>query len=86
LPTNSRNQSYGWHFQYLTIIALALATATFTFGLLADMTGSQRWFRYKNTLSVCSAPLELLVTFLYFGIKSVGVLVPTMEINETNPN
>jgi len=60
LTISNRNDSYGWHFQYLTIIGLALAMLTFVFGSLADITASRRLFVVKNALSVYSAPLEIL--------------------------
>lgn len=66
-----RNDAYGWHFQYLTILGLFLATLTFSFGLLADLTLSPRLFLVKNTLSMTSAPLEVLITTLYWGIRAV---------------
>ena len=69
--TNS-NESYGWHFQYLTIIGLALSTLTFTFGLLADITLSRRLFAAKNALSVASAPIECLISILYWGLRAVS--------------
>lgn len=68
---NHINQSYGWHFQYLTIIGLLLATVTFTLGLLADITLNRRLFYYKNVLSCCSAPLETLITTLYWGLRAI---------------
>ncbi|KAJ9635742.1 hypothetical protein H2204_005702 [Knufia peltigerae] len=68
---NHINQAYGWHFQYLTIIGLTLATATFALGLAADVTLSRRLFAAKNVLSVCSAPMEVLVSVLYWGLRAV---------------
>lgn len=65
---NPVNDSYGWHFQYLTIIGLALATLTFLFGSLADISGSRRLFIIKTTISMCSTPLEVLVSLLYWSI------------------
>lgn len=68
------NDSYGWHWQYLTIIGLTLATASFAFGLLADLTSgslSSNLFATKNTLSLCSAPLEVLISILYWGISAI---------------
>ena len=70
-PFIDSNEAYGWHFQYLTIIGLALATMTFTAGALADITLSSRMFRLKNVLSMCSAPLECLISALYWGIRAV---------------
>ena len=67
------NESYGWHFQYLTIIGLALSTLTFAFGLLADITLSRRLFAVKNALSVASAPIECLISILYWGLRAVSL-------------
>jgi len=64
------NESYGWHLQYLTIIGLTLSTVTFAVGLLADITLSRRLFRLKNILSVGSAPMECLITLLYWGLRA----------------
>lgn len=72
-----RNQSYGWHFQYLTIIGLTLATLTFGFGLLADLTSSRSLFLLKNVLSVCSAPMEHLISLLYWGLRAID---PTLVV------
>ena len=71
--TANSNESYGWHFQYLTIIGLALSTLTFTFGLLADITLSRRLFAVKNALSVASAPIECLISILYWGLRAVSL-------------
>ena len=68
---NQINSSYGWHFQYLTIIGLSLATLTFIFGSLADLTLSPRLFAVKNVLSMCSAPMEVLISFLYWGLRAI---------------
>ncbi|TGZ78369.1 hypothetical protein EX30DRAFT_159772 [Ascodesmis nigricans] len=56
---NEISESYGWHFQFLTIIGLGLATATFVFGLISDVFLSSRFFAWKNTLAVVSAPMEI---------------------------
>lgn len=68
---NPINDSYGWHMQYLTIIGLSLATATFGIGLLSDITLSRRLFLVKNVLAVMSAPMEVLVSILYWGLKTI---------------
>jgi hypothetical protein len=68
---NLVNESYGRHFQHLTILGLSLATLTFVIGLLADITMSTRLFRIKNILSVTSAPMEVLISILYWGLKGV---------------
>ncbi|KAL8949382.1 MAG: hypothetical protein Q9222_004502 [Ikaeria aurantiellina] len=65
------NETYGWHFQYLTVIGLAIATLAFFFGSLADITASRPLFRLKNLFSVIATPLEVLITTLYGGITSV---------------
>ncbi|KAL3476767.1 hypothetical protein BJX99DRAFT_270278 [Aspergillus californicus] len=65
--------AWGWHFQYLTIIGLSLATLTFAVGLLADITSSARLFLLKNLLSICSAPMEVLISILYWGIRLVNI-------------
>lgn len=59
--------------QYLTIIGLSLATATFAVGLLADLTMSNTLFQAKNALSVASAPMEVLISLLYWGLRGVSV-------------
>ncbi|PLN75248.1 acetyl-CoA synthetase-like protein [Aspergillus taichungensis] len=68
---NQANEAYGWHFQYLTVIGLSLATLTFAAGLLADLTLSPRIFLLKNLLSLCSTPLEVLIGFLYWGLRLI---------------
>lgn len=71
-PTQSpSNESYGWHMQYLTIIGLSLAATTFSIGLLADILSSRRLFSLKNALSVASAPMEVLISLLYWTLKIV---------------
>lgn len=76
------NDSYGWHLQYLTIIGLSIAMLTFIFGLLADITLSPQLFLIKNTLSLCSAPLEVLISILYWGISAIDkTLVVPPEIH-----
>ncbi|KAK3654197.1 hypothetical protein LTR56_004252 [Elasticomyces elasticus] len=71
LNPNPVNESYGWHLQYLTIIGLSLATLTFAVGLLADITTSSRLFAIKNALSVASAPMECLISMLYWGLRAI---------------
>ncbi|KAK2628278.1 hypothetical protein QTJ16_002924 [Diplocarpon rosae] len=72
------NESYGWHWQYLTILGLTVAYGTFIAGFLADLTLSPTLFLIKNTLSLCSAPLEVLISILYWGISAIdkSLLVP----------
>ncbi|KAJ5675407.1 hypothetical protein N7462_008304 [Penicillium macrosclerotiorum] len=68
---NRANEAYGWHFQYLTVIGLSLSTLTFAFALVADVTLSRRLFLIKNLLSVCSAPMEVLISILYWGLRVI---------------
>jgi hypothetical protein len=78
------NESYGWHYQYLTIIGLTIATGTFAFGLLADLTLSPKLFVIKNSLSLCSAPLEVVISILYWGISAIDkslVVPPEIHIS-----
>ncbi|KAI1339620.1 FAR-17a/AIG1-like protein [Xylariaceae sp. FL0016] len=63
--------AYGGHYQFLTIIGLALALCTFVVGLLADVTLSPHLFQAKSILSVCSAPLEALISILYWGLCAI---------------
>ena len=64
--------SYGGQFQFLTIIGLLLSTITFALGLLADITLTDELFAAKNFLSVCSTPLEVLVSILYWGLCAIN--------------
>lgn len=75
-------EAYGWHFQHLTIIGLSLSTLTFAVGLLADMTLHTTLFTAKNTLSVASAPLEVLISLLYWGLRALD---PKLVLPEWAP-
>ncbi|KAL4988196.1 FAR-17a/AIG1-like protein [Aspergillus falconensis] len=79
---NHANEAYGWHFQYLTVIGLSLATVTFAIALLADITLSARLFLLKNLLSVCSAPMEVLISILYWGLRLIDerLVIPDWAI------
>ncbi|KAG5293112.1 integral membrane protein [Histoplasma capsulatum G186AR] len=68
---NLASEAYGWHFQYLTIIGLCMATLTNLVGLAADVFLSIRLFAVKNVLLVCSAPMEVLISVLYWGLKII---------------
>lgn len=48
-----------------------MATITFAVGLLADITLSRQLFLVKNILSCCSAPMETLISILYWGLKGI---------------
>ncbi|ERF75055.1 hypothetical protein EPUS_04837 [Endocarpon pusillum Z07020] len=80
---NYINDSYGWHFQYLTIIGLTLATVTFLTASLADITMSPTLFLTKNLLSMTSAPLEVLISTLYWSLRLIDpalVVPPELEL------
>ncbi|KAH8675345.1 FAR-17a/AIG1-like protein [Xylariales sp. PMI_506] len=76
--------SYGGHFQFLTIIGLSLSLITFVIGLAADLTLSPALFGFKNYLAVGSAPLEILITILYWGLCAIDkslVFPPDMQLD-----
>jgi hypothetical protein len=56
----------------LTVIGLSLSTLTFAVALLADLTVSPRLFLVKNLFSVCSAPMEVLISALYWCLRLVS--------------
>lgn len=78
LYPSPENEKFGGVFQFLTIIGLALALTSMVLGLLADVTLSSILFNAKNVISVCSTPLEVLVSILYWGITLIDkrLLVP----------
>ncbi|KAH8762531.1 FAR-17a/AIG1-like protein [Diaporthe sp. PMI_573] len=78
LYPSPENEKFGGVFQFLTIIGLALSLTSMALGLLADVTLSTALFNAKNVVSVCSAPLEVLVSILYWGITLIDkrLLVP----------
>jgi len=63
--------SYGGHYQFLTIIGLALALLSFVCGVLGDLTLIPLFFDVKNGLTICAAPLEVLISTLYWSIVLV---------------
>lgn len=68
---NPQAEQFGGSFQFLTIIGLAVALTSMVLGFLADMTNVPVFFRAKNVVSVCSAPLEVLISVLYWGISLI---------------
>jgi hypothetical protein len=64
-------RSFGGYYQFLTNLGLVLATITVVVGLLADLTLNPRLFAAKNALSVCSTPLEVLISMMYWGIRCI---------------
>lgn len=75
---NIFNESFGWHLQFLTIIGITLCTICFTFGLLADITSSSNLFTLKNYIALIAAPIEIVISLLYWGIRAVddALIVP----------
>lgn len=63
--------SFGGNYQFLTIIGLSLSLITFVVAFLADLTLSSQLFQLKNSLAVISAPLEILITTLYWGLCAI---------------
>lgn len=63
--------SYGWHFQYLTIIGLSASLLAFVSGALADLTLNPVLFQIKNAISVLATPLEVVISILYWGISAI---------------
>lgn len=67
----------------MTILGLTGATLTFICALLADITLSPTLFFMKNTLALCTAPLEVLISLLYWGISAIDrrlVVPPEIEL------
>jgi hypothetical protein len=64
--------------QFLTIIGITISTACFGCGLLADMTNSHTLFTCKNYLSLVAAPMEIVISILYWGLRAVdtSLVVP----------
>lgn len=69
--THPISAGFGGNYQHLTNIGLLASTATFASGLLADLTLNPSLFALKNFLSVTTAPLEVLISLLYWGIRTI---------------
>lgn len=83
MPEGGPADLYGGHFQYLTILGLSVALGSFVSGALADITLIPFFFDLKNILSVCSAPLEVLISALYWGLSAIDpelVVPPGMAL------
>ena len=77
------NLGFGGDFKFLTVIGIGLALVTFGVALLADLTLYPSLFRVKNALSVCSAPLAVLISTLYWGLCAINrdlVVPPDMAL------
>lgn len=80
---NPVHDGFGGDFQFLTIIGLGLATLTSALALLADVTLSSKLFTAKNVLAVCAAPLEVLISILYWGLCAIDkslVVPPDLQL------
>lgn len=76
--------SFGGDFQYLTILGLALSLLTFLIGYAADITLLPEVFATKNSFAVCVAPLEMLISILYWGLRAYDknlVLPPDLDVD-----
>ncbi|KAI8935980.1 hypothetical protein NX059_007484 [Plenodomus lindquistii] len=75
---NVFNESFGWHLQFLTIIGITICTACFTCGFIADVTNSHRFFTLKNYLALIAAPIEIVISILYWGLRAIddGLVIP----------
>ncbi|KAF1920011.1 FAR-17a/AIG1-like protein-domain-containing protein [Ampelomyces quisqualis] len=67
----SKNDSFGWHLQFLTILGITICTVCFTLGLLADTTCSTTLFTLKNYISLIATPLEIVISILYWGLRAL---------------
>ncbi|KAF2876290.1 FAR-17a/AIG1-like protein-domain-containing protein [Massariosphaeria phaeospora] len=78
LNPNIISSSYGWHFQYLTILGLTISTLTFLLGLLGDLLTSPPLFLLKNYLLLLATPISLLISLLYWPLRllSPSLVVP----------
>ncbi|EFX05504.1 integral membrane protein [Grosmannia clavigera kw1407] len=75
--------SFGGDFQYLTILGLALSFLTFMVAYAADISLLPEVFATKNKLAVCVAPLEVLISILYWGLRAYDknlVFPPDLEV------
>ncbi|KAF5656560.1 hypothetical protein FHETE_10944 [Fusarium heterosporum] len=63
-------RAFGWYFQFLTVIGVATSLITFALGLAADLTHQDVLFRAKSAVTILATPLEVLITFLYWSIRS----------------
>jgi hypothetical protein len=74
----SQNDSFGWHLQFLTILGITICTIGFSFGLIADVTNNTTSFTVKNYISLVAAPIEIVISILYWGLRAIdtGLVVP----------
>lgn len=81
------NESYGSHFQYLTILGLCASLLTQFVGVLSVFFARSSFLRgLKKRLNLLAAPTELLISLLYWSIKSIDPkLLIDPKINATLP-
>jgi hypothetical protein len=77
------SDKWGWHFQYLTIVGLLFSTLTFAAAVLADAASSPALFALKNALAVVAAPLEVLISLLYWGLRIIDPKLLILEADMT---
>lgn len=65
------NEAYGWHYQFLTILGLSISLLSFVIGIVSDLTLSSTLFTLKNSLCIVAAPVEVLISILYWGIRAI---------------
>ncbi|KAH7402033.1 FAR-17a/AIG1-like protein-domain-containing protein [Phaeosphaeria sp. MPI-PUGE-AT-0046c] len=75
---NQFNESFGWHLQFLTILGLSISTTCFLLGLSADVLNSPPLFLAKNYVALVAAPIEIVISILYWGLRAIdtGLVVP----------
>jgi hypothetical protein len=64
-------ESHGSYFQHLTIIGLTVAAVAQLIGLFANLTGLRFLRTAKERVNLVAAPLEVLVSILYYSIKAI---------------
>lgn len=71
------NQTYGSHAQYLTILGLGLAHFAQIIGIFATILNCSKLRCVKQSLDIVVAPMEALISILYWSIKAVdpGLLI-----------
>lgn len=67
------NESYGSHFQYLTVLGLCASLLAQTVSLFSVLTGSRLsvLVAVKKRLNFIAAPAELLISMLYWSLRAV---------------
>lgn len=73
------SKTYGTHFVFLTIIGLVVSYIVQALGVIFALTKSKLIKNLKDGLNKLSTPLELVISILYWGIRSYD---PKLLINE----